>query len=119
MSAKPKFGTPAYDAINEKHVADPQPGDYWHEMFCPYVAILARVGNHLIVYRKRKDVPPNHWTWDTDEPSMMTLAELRKLVTYDTIDGFVADVVPGHMKDFADEFAKRLPSTVSGSRENV
>ena len=44
-------------------------------------------------------------------------AELRKLVTYNTIDGFVADVIPGHMKDFADEFAKRLPSTVADSRE--
>jgi len=107
MSAKLKLGTAAYNEINERHLADPQPGDFWHEMFSPYVVILARVETQLIVYRKRIDVPPNHWTWDTDSPSFMTLDELRKLVTYGTIPGFVADVTPGHHKSFADDFAKR------------
>lgn len=83
---------------NTKHVADPQPGDYWHEMFVPYVVVLAVDGDNLTVCRKRKDVDKDHWTWDLTQTSSMTKQELRELVTYGTIPGFVADVVPqSHM----------------------
>jgi hypothetical protein len=95
------------NAVNEKHCANPEPGDYWNEMMCPYFVVLSRIGNHVIVYQKRKDAGPNHWTWDTDNPEMMSLDQLRKKVTYDSIPGFVADVFPGAHKTFADDFAAR------------
>jgi hypothetical protein len=104
---KPRMGTKEYEPINEKHCANPQPGDYWHEMFCPYLVVLQRVVDSVIVYQKRKDVPANKWTWDTDAPSMISLADLRKKVTFGSIPGFVASVEPGAHKVFADEFAAR------------
>lgn len=111
MSALPKLGTKEYDAVNEKHCADPQAGDYWHEMFCPYLVVLHRIGNHVIVYQSRKDAGKDRWTWDTEQPEMMSLDELRKRVTYRSIQGFVADVAPGAHIEFADDFASRMRST--------
>lgn len=115
MSALPKLGTREYDAVNERHCTDPRPGDYWHEMFCPYLVVLARIGDHIIVYQTRKKVDENHWTWDTDKPEMMSLAELRKTVTYGSIPGFVADVAPGAHREFADDFAERASLGKTGS----
>jgi hypothetical protein len=112
MSALPKLGTREYDAVNEKHVSNPEPGDYWHEMFCPYLVVLARVGDRVIIYRTRKDVDHRHWTWDTTKPEMMSLADLRKKVTYGNIPGFVADVAPRSHKQFAEEFAERTASSL-------
>lgn len=90
----PKIGTKAYEAINEQHCADPQVGDYWHEMLCPYLVVLGRIGAQLIVCQTRKDVDRDHWTWDLTKLEFMTLTELRQRVTYGTMPGFVADVFP-------------------------
>jgi len=88
-----------HEPINRQHLENPEPGDYWHEMFMPYVHIVAVKGDKLTVYRKTIDVDKNHWRWDESNPSTMTKAELRQLVTYETIPGFVADVVPARPHD--------------------
>lgn len=35
--------------LNEKHFAEPQVGDHWHEMFCPYFNVVDVLDNGLIV----------------------------------------------------------------------
>jgi hypothetical protein len=107
MAAEPRIGTAAYNAVNERHIVDPQVGDYWQEMFCPYFVVLDRVTeNQVLICEKTKPAGPNHWTWDLDNLSLRTLEELRKKVSYSCIPGFVADVFPGAHK-WAAEAAKK------------
>lgn len=81
-------------------------------MFCPYLVVLSRIGNHVIVYKTKKEVDKDHWTWDTDKPEMISLAELRKLVTYSSgHPGFVADVCQNAHEEFARDFAARASWT--------
>lgn len=107
--SRPTLGTREYDAVNEEHCADPQPGDYWHEMFCPYLVVLLRIGKNVIVCQTRKDFPDGGWTWDMDKPEIITLERLREIVTYGRLPTrFVADVAPGSHKRFSDYFASML-----------
>jgi len=93
--ALPKMGTREYDRlVNEKHISDPQPGDYWQEMFCPYFVVIRRLGDLVIICDQKKDAGDHRWTWDLTKLKVQSLAELRKQVTYGTIPGFVADVCP-------------------------
>lgn len=95
------------DSNNRAALADPQPGDYWHEMFCPYFIIVNKEGDR---YRVLSCIGgPNSWDrknelnarvdsrdgWHFDySKSMLVNHEwIRKTVTYSSIEGFVADVV--------------------------
>jgi hypothetical protein len=88
------YDAAAQDRLNESHVAFPQPGDYWHEMFCPYHVVLAFDGTNVIVCEKKVDVDKDHWTFDLSETKTYPLDQFRKKVTYGSIAGFVADVMP-------------------------
>ena len=83
------------ERLNREHVADPQLGDYWHEMFVPYLVVLGKVGKQFLVCQKTKDVDRDHWTWDLDQLDLMTLKQIRERVTYThKAEAFVADVIP-------------------------
>jgi hypothetical protein len=95
-------------ANNQYALANPQPGDYWNEMFCPYFVVVDVKGDEIIVLsclggpdsynRKdepnaRKEVDSGHWTFDYSKSMVVDRAWMEKAVKYDSIDGFVADVV--------------------------
>ena len=103
---------------NIEALNNPQPGDYWHEMFCPYflvvrvqgpkITVLSAVGGPKSFNRKdeicaRIDVDSGHWTWDLDRHMVVDRAWIEKLVKYDSIEGFCADVSQNeHHRAFAD-----------------
>ena len=96
------------DLANQKALAFPQIGDYWHEMFCPYFVIVNKEGDKFRVLSclggpksfTRKDelnaqieVDNGHWGFDYSKSMLVDHEWIRKTVTYESIDGFVADVV--------------------------
>jgi hypothetical protein len=105
---------------NQAALDSPKPGDYWHEMFCPYflvvrvqgpkITVLSAVGGPDSFNRKdeicaRIKVDSDHWTWDLDRHMVVDRAWMEKLVRYDSIDGFCADVVQGEKhRAFADSW---------------
>ena len=76
---------------NLKAYTDPLPGDYWSEMFSPYFVVLEVQSDSMIICDVKKDVYPDHWTWDL-EKAKQVYKDYIKRVRYQSIDGFVADV---------------------------
>ena len=96
------------DLRNQKALVNPQPGDNWHELFCPYFVIVNKEGDKFRVLSclggpesfTRKDelnarieVDSGHWGFDYSKSMLVDHEWIRKTVTYESIDGFVADVV--------------------------
>lgn len=82
----------AHRQMNEKHINDPMPGDYWHEMFTGICVVLAVDENNVTICRKKKDVDRDHWTWDLSEKEVMTRLDFKTWLSYGTIPGTWADV---------------------------
>jgi len=102
------------DLQNQKALAFPQIGDYWHEMFCPYFVIVNKEGDKFRVLSclggpdsfTRKDelnarieVDSGHWGFDYSKSMLVDHEWIRRTVTYESIDGFVADVVQSEKTD--------------------
>lgn len=96
------------DLQNHNALLNPQPGDYWHEMFCPYFIVVNVEGDKFRVLScmggpgsyNRKDEPnarievdSGHWTFDCSKSMLVDRAWIEKAVRYENIDSFVADVV--------------------------
>ena len=96
------------DLRNQEALVNPQPGDYWHEMFCPYFVIVNKEGDKYRVLSclggpksfTRKDelnarieIDRDHWAFDYSKSMLVDHEWIRRTVTYESIDGFVADVV--------------------------
>ena len=100
--------------LNQKHIENPQPGDFWHEMFAPYHVVLAVTDSHVIICDKKVSVDSHHYTFDMSETKTISHLEHRDLVTYKTMrDKFVADVVPNSklmsmVQEWRDEKLKQL-----------
>ena len=92
---------------NQRALDDPQPGDYWQEMFCPYFLVVDVKGDNITVLsclggpnsfnRKheldaRIKLDKDHWTWDLSKSMVVNRDWIAKAVKYDSIEGFVADV---------------------------
>jgi hypothetical protein len=91
-------------AVNDKHSADPQPGDYWHEMFMPVLLVLGRIAGRVLVCDKTKSVTSHTWTWDFEGEGvkLLTLEQFRQRLTYSGIPGYPSDT-PGYWADVAPE----------------
>lgn len=89
--------------LNEKHAADPQVGDLWHEMFCVQYAVVGRLPGHVVVLH---DVIHSRegQTFDLTKPKILSLAAFRAAQRYAHIDGWVNDVLPKRAKAVADAF---------------
>jgi hypothetical protein len=93
---------------NELHCSNPEPGDYWHESFTPYLLVVKVEGEKIYVLLGEDRQPAridgrfsdSHWIWDVTKHRVIDRAELRKMVTYQSIQGFVADVYPGRCLDY-------------------
>lgn len=93
---------------NRRALVNPQPGDYWHEMFCPYFVVVDRRDDDITVLgclgspnsHNRKDQPnakidhpDGTWSFDYSQSMTVDRAWIERAVRYESIDGFVADVV--------------------------
>ena len=102
------FKNTKQDQLNQEAFDNPQPGDYWHEMFCPYFVIVDRKDDKFTVLSclggpsswNRKNEPnarvdngDNTWRFDLSKSMVVDFAWIEKTVRYQRIDGFVADVV--------------------------
>lgn len=97
-----------YLESNKKGLANPRIGDYWSEHFCPYFIIvdindnkytvLSCLGGPHSLHRKNEiyakiELDKGHWTFDLSKSMVVDHAWIKRAVTYESIDGFVADVV--------------------------
>ena len=102
------------DLKNHKALLNPQPGDYWHEMFCPYfivvkvkgddITVLSCMGGPTSFNRKhelnaRISVDNAHWSFDYSKSMVVDRDWVEKAVRYGNIDGFVADVIQSEKTD--------------------
>lgn len=93
---------------NQQALDNPQVGDYWNEMFCPYFVVvevlnndrfrvLSCMGGPNSYNRKdepnaRKDNDDDTWSFDYSKDMIVDRKWMQKAVKYGSIDGFVADV---------------------------
>ena len=93
---------------NYEALENPQVGDYWQEMFCPYFVIVETLkGNKYRVLSclggpnsyTRKDEPnaqvdnnDGTWSFNYDADMVVDHAWIKHTVKYESIEGFVADV---------------------------
>jgi hypothetical protein len=93
---------------NQAALENPQPGDYWSEMFCPYFVVVELLDHYQ--YRvlsclggpnsfNRKDEPnarvdngDDTWSFDYSKDMIVDLKWIADTVRYKSIDGFVAHV---------------------------
>lgn len=80
-----KLDWPEIDARNIKHADDPQPGDYWHEMFCGICVVLEAGLFSVTVCKTKKDVDADSWTWDLTKTHTMKRRDFSAWLRYDTI----------------------------------
>lgn len=84
---------------NRQAIADPRPGDYWNEMFCPYFIVVDRRGDDFTVLScltpdlARIDHGDGTWSFDYSKSKVVDREWIQSKVRYQSIDGFVADVV--------------------------
>lgn len=97
--------------LNTEALNNPQPGDYWQEMFNPYFLVLRVIGDNIVIVDKRKDVGKDYWAWDIDAWKVVDRAYISSKVRYSTIDGFCADVLRDRHKPFIEAFNEMNPYT--------
>lgn len=87
--------------LNIQHANNPQPGDYWQELFIP-IRLVIRVDSGIVEYLDSqihvKTVDADHWTWDINKPSCLCMvAEFSEFLQYSSKsmkDEYWCNVVP-------------------------
>ena len=79
---------------NKEHLKTPMVGDYWTEFFVLQFVVLRILANGNIVIADKDRTVEDGQTVDLSNAYEITLEQLKKLVMYDTLDGFVCDVTP-------------------------
>ena len=80
--------------LNKAHLKTPMVGDYWTEFFVLQFVVLRILANGNIVIAGKDRTVEDGQTVDLSKAYEITLEQLKKLVRYDTLDGFVCDVTP-------------------------
>lgn len=89
----------AQQVLNKTAMELPEPGDYWHEMFCPYFLVVTSnpMKNQYTILSCISE--PNarihgkeSWSFDYSKHQVVDHEWIEKHVTYGSIPGFVADV---------------------------
>lgn len=81
------------DKTNLEHATNPQPGDYWHEMFNPFCVILAVNGNNVTYCDTTKDVGDG-WSWDLRFTTTQSIDLFRARISYTSSSEFWVSVRP-------------------------
>jgi len=62
--------------LNKQHSFDPQPGDFWQEMFAPVAVVIAVSDISVTTLERIKNVDRGRWTWDLEaRPEFYTRTE--------------------------------------------
>lgn len=111
------FDHQAQKKQNQEAMLDPQPGDYWHEMLCPYFMVVQVRGDRITILNclesqgpsSVKTVDAGHWTFDVCTFMVVNREWISQRVQYGSTPGFVADVVRGREKHmaFVDEWIQQ------------
>lgn len=127
----------AQQSMNKQASVLPQPGDYWHERFCPYFlvvavnpkqdqyTVLSCFGGPNSFSRKdeinaKVDNKDHTWSFDYSKHMVVDRAWIEKAVKYGSIDGFVADVARDRekmmsiVKEWKQFHAQRLLKELKG-----
>lgn len=79
--------------IDEMHLMHPQPGDFWHEMYCPIVRVLGSTDEWIIL--QKVGGMGGQEISDTDpKPRAMKKSAFKKWISYNSIPGTWAHVLP-------------------------
>ena len=104
---------------NQEALDNPQVGDYWNEMFCPYFLVVAVRDDKITVLSclgglqsfNRKDElnaqimnKDNTWSFDYSKHIVVDRNWMTKAVKYSSIDGFCADVFRNGMTKVVEEW---------------
>lgn len=97
------MSTPARNALNLKHLHNPEPGDYWHEMFCPVIVVidvdLEKDAVYVIDARGKQSIDS-----DTD----VILVDKEDFISVNSYkhrqDTTPSDVSPGKYKAMSEEW---------------
>lgn len=95
-------------ADNEIAAKDPQPGDYWSEMFCPVCLVVGRKENKVFIYENYKPIDKGYWSWDTEKVSEYDIKDFQSKISHETIDGYWCDVDRNKMKQFVEYYEESL-----------
>lgn len=97
--------------INNFHLRNPKPGDYWQEMFCPVCVVIDASEFAVTICETKKDVDDGqYWTWDVSQLKTMSHYDFRKKLCYTSEDlkhKTWCDVLPERHIGFVEE-ARRL-----------
>src|SRR6266487_4051314 len=72
------------EAKNNEHIKNPQPGDYWHDMFCPIAIVLAVTEESVTFCEKTKEIDHDYWTWDLSIIKKVWKEDFGKNFYYDS-----------------------------------
>jgi hypothetical protein len=95
---------------NIKHALNPEPGDYWHEMFTPIMVVLDVTSMHVVICDGTKPADKDRWSWDYKKIKCLTRKEFNMKPRYDSpklIDHFHCDVMPNAHVDVACDYHER------------
>lgn len=106
--------------LNQAAFDNPEVGDYWSEMFCPYFVIVDIQGDDytiLCAWEDRGNVHVKNakvevsdgWYFDVNKHSVVTKEWIQKKVTYESIPWFVADVTRNFTR-LVDDWKKEHPN---------
>ena len=96
----------AMRATTARAAADPQPGDYWHEMLCAVALVVARRGGNVCVCRDKEDDGPRHFRFVN--PRWMTVNQFRTWLGYGRDGGYWADCAVRSCRDVS-SYAPLIP----------
>jgi hypothetical protein len=108
---------------NQEALDNPQIGDYWHEMYCPYfvivdidkndsnrITVLSCLGGENGSEKRKHEVNAiirnkDYWSLNYDKAMIVDKAWIKEAVTYSSSNpGFMADVVRNKSMDFVNEW---------------
>jgi hypothetical protein len=105
------FGADKQQELNAAALANPQPGDYWHEMFCGCFIVLAVTPETVTFCETKIDVDPRHWTWDVSKTSRVLREEFSKRLHYGSMpDKTWCDIGTKRHLEFVEEFNRLQPA---------
>lgn len=71
--------------LNQEALADPQPGDYWHEMFDMVLLVVKITGSIVWYVDEDMSTEEGRWTFNpTQKPKMVHKDVLSKRLRYDS-----------------------------------
>jgi hypothetical protein len=75
---------------NEKAATDPEPGDYWHEMFTGTCLVVDRRGDAVCVCWDKLESGP--FSYQFVNPTWTTIKAFKRRLSYDNIPGYWCDL---------------------------